>query len=300
MVFTKDRILRGIRLRVCRKIYFDFCPEIDNSILVAGSGRSGTTWLGEIINSRNEFRTIFEPFHPDRVDAWSRYPHRYYIPCLTNDEYILGDALDILSGKIRDRWSATHNTKLWATKRIIKEISMNNSLPYLKTKFPQLKVVFIYRNPFAVAQSRIRLGWHREVDPTVLTDLSVFFNQPILMNDFLHPFADILMDSQLTDLEKEIAFWCAENYIPLNHIEEDAMFLKVSYDKLMQNPLKEFKRVFQFLNLAVPKDLLRVVAIPSTTSTDASKAAAHSKGFNSDGGKCNWILRRFDLAKFLV
>lgn len=298
MVLTKDRIIRAVRLRVCRNVFFDVNTHVRNSILVCGSGRSGTTWLGEMINSRNEFRTVFEPFHPDRVRAWAKYPQRCYLRSTDDDESIFEAASMILSGKIRDAWPSTHNTKFLATKRIIKEISINNSLPYIKTKFPDLKIVFIHRDPFSVARSRLKLGWHRESDPSVVTDLSVFTSQPLLMSDYLHPFKQILLDKTLTDLEKEIAFWCAENYIPLNHMEEDATFLKVSYERLVVDPAREFARVFSFLNLTSPRNIEKKLMIPSTTTSDALRTEGVDKDGQGGLGRSKVILQQFDLLRF--
>ena len=38
-----------------------------SSVFLAGSGRSGTTWLSEIINHRRGYRYVFEPFNPREV-----------------------------------------------------------------------------------------------------------------------------------------------------------------------------------------------------------------------------------------
>ena len=32
-----------------------------------GDGRSGTTWVADIINHDKRYREMFEPFHPNRV-----------------------------------------------------------------------------------------------------------------------------------------------------------------------------------------------------------------------------------------
>ena len=42
-----------------------------SSVFLAGSGRSGTTWLSEIINHRRGYRYVFEPFNPSQRSALS-------------------------------------------------------------------------------------------------------------------------------------------------------------------------------------------------------------------------------------
>jgi len=36
------------------QIYVDKSPSIENTILLCGSGRSGTTWIAEILNNDNQ------------------------------------------------------------------------------------------------------------------------------------------------------------------------------------------------------------------------------------------------------
>jgi len=48
-------------------IFFNPFHKPENTILVAGSGRSGTTWLGDIIGSSAGFLSLFEPFDPRHV-----------------------------------------------------------------------------------------------------------------------------------------------------------------------------------------------------------------------------------------
>jgi hypothetical protein len=48
------------------------------SILLAASGRSGTTWLGNIVAADPNTRIFFEPFDPRRVPAAACLPLRAY------------------------------------------------------------------------------------------------------------------------------------------------------------------------------------------------------------------------------
>ena len=43
------------------QIHFEDNHDYRNTIVLAGSGRGGTTWIAEIINYANEYRFIFEP-----------------------------------------------------------------------------------------------------------------------------------------------------------------------------------------------------------------------------------------------
>ena len=46
------------------------------TVLLAGTGRSGTTWVEKVINHRNRFRVMFEPFHQKKVASISHWSYR--------------------------------------------------------------------------------------------------------------------------------------------------------------------------------------------------------------------------------
>ena len=48
------------------------------TIILAGSARSGTTWLANIIAACRGFGIIFEPFHPREVPEAGNLPSRLY------------------------------------------------------------------------------------------------------------------------------------------------------------------------------------------------------------------------------
>ena len=49
----------------------------DNPLIIAGSGRSGTTWILDVIAESNNLRTVFEPLQPYGVPEAQSYGYRY-------------------------------------------------------------------------------------------------------------------------------------------------------------------------------------------------------------------------------
>jgi len=43
----------------------DLSRWFSSLVFVAGTGRSGTTWLAQLLNANDQFRLIVEPFHPE-------------------------------------------------------------------------------------------------------------------------------------------------------------------------------------------------------------------------------------------
>ena len=74
------------------------------TVFLAGTGRSGTTWVEEIINSQNDFRIMFEPFYSKKIDLLHDWNYRQYLRSDDRREQVFNPATRILSGQIRNKW----------------------------------------------------------------------------------------------------------------------------------------------------------------------------------------------------
>lgn len=155
-----DRGMELLRRKVLRHLLIDR-GDFRQTVLVAGSGRSGTTWVQEIINHRGSYRVVFEPFHPKKIGALSQWKERQYLRPENDSARFLGPAGDILSGRIRNEWVDQHNRRLIAGKRIVKDIRTNLSLRWIKEHFPEVPIVLVLRHPCAVASSQLKGGMGR-------------------------------------------------------------------------------------------------------------------------------------------
>lgn len=270
------RLERGVKLRFFRNLYLDLGNSLEDTVLVAGSGRSGTTWLGDVINYDDSYRTIFEPFNPSRVKTWEPFGSRRYVRPNNADEQLHSTVRRILAGEIRNSWADCHNRAFIATKRIVKEISINNMLGYLEHRFPQIRIVYILRHPFAVAQSRLRLGWDTYPDPTVKTDLSVFTRQQALMDDYLEPFREKLEQAS-SPFAKEVAFWAAENYAPLQQLRGSKSARIVFYEALVLKPQETLPEMMSFVGRSFNERAEKVAIRPSGTSAREATVSDREK-----------------------
>jgi hypothetical protein len=240
-----------------------------HTVLVAGSGRSGTTWLGDVVNFDDSFRVIFEPFNPLRVESWRPFGSRQYQPPDNPDPDLFRAVHTILSGLDRSDWTASHNRCFWARKRVVKEIAINNMLGYIANWFPQVRLVYLLRHPFAVASSRLRHGWHTYPDPTVRTNLDIFLRQPLLMADYLEPFRPMLM-RPMSPFAKEVAFWAAENYVPLQQLRDRVAVKIVHYEDLVLRERETIADVFSHVGRKYDRRLEEMIDRPSGTSGRSS------------------------------
>lgn len=228
--------------------------------MVAGTGRSGTTWLANIINFANDYRVIFEPFNPRKVPEMKSFGYRQYLRPDNIDLVFLRPAVDALLGHIESSWVNKLRTSHSPFDRnLIKDIRANHLLKWLDTRF-EIKIVLLLRHPCAVACSKLKLNWE--------THLDEFLNQEDLVEDFLTPFVSEICGAK-TEFEKHIFLWCIENYVPLKQFKEDEIHL-VFYENLCTQPKLELEKLFPYLGRASSNRALKVAKVPSPTCRPGS------------------------------
>lgn len=240
--------------------FIDYYPSYRASIFVSGTGRSGTTWLADIINYRNEYRYIFEPFHPQRVNVCRNFRYRQYLRPGNRDSAFIEPAKAILSGRARAEWMDSHNNRILSRKRLIKDIRTNQLLKWIHTNFPGLPIVLLLRHPCAVAHSKLQLGWD--------THLDEFLAQETLMEDFLNPFKKEIERAR-DAFDRHLFMWCIENYVPLRQFKKDEVHLAF-YETLCANPHLEVERLFRFLKKPFTDLVLARLHNPSSQSRKQS------------------------------
>lgn len=246
------------RARTLRGIAHLDLHDPAGTVLLAGSGRGGTTWLSQIINHNNTYRDIFEPFSPGKTPAVSHYPEQLYLrPDEAGEDY-RDAAAALLAGRVRGTWTDGHNRKLIARRRLIKDIRLNLMLGWLGTQFPQVKTLLALRHPCAVAHSRLKLGWE--------PPLSALLNQPTLINDYLLPHLPMIqaIASSERRFEQHVLMWCIENLVPLRQLKPGDAHVMM-YEQVCTDFETEVQRLFAFLGRPVPRGIDR----------SAKKVSAH-------------------------
>ena len=227
-----------------------------NSVFLAGSGRSGTTWVAGIINHRNDYRLVFEPFHPGRVDLCDTFRRKQYLRPDDRREEYLGPAREILTGRIRHSWTDRFNTKFVARRRLIKDIRANLLLGWMRANFPGVPIILLLRHPCAVAASRLALGWRDSLSETI--------EQEELVNDFLLPMEDEIRSSR-DAFERHVFSWCIENYVPLRQFGPGEIHLAF-YENFLSCPEDEIQHLFAFLSEDFDGRVYRALRCPSPLS----------------------------------
>jgi hypothetical protein len=257
--------MRKFEKKLLTHLFFD-AGDYRRTVIVAGTGRSGTTWVEEVINSRNDFRIMFEPFHSKKVELLKNWNFRQYLRSNDRRDQFLMPATRILSGRIRNEWIDKYNQKFFSSKRLIKDIRAQLFLHWIKHNFPEIPIILLLRHPCAVANSKFQLKWDTHLDD--------FLKQEDLMDDFLNPFRNE-MENAGNPFDRHIFMWCVENYIPLRQFKENEI-LVIFYENFCINPQQEIETVMRFIGDTFSPEMLDKVTKPSVQSH--KKSAIVSKG----------------------
>jgi len=261
-----------LRSIVRGQLYWDSGGDWRDTVLVAGQGRSGTTWVSEILRSGGGYRAIDEPFHPGRLSITREFKPRQYVRPGERDTRLLDPATRIVSGRVRSPWIDRYNRKLLPRKRIVKETRGNLLLPWLSISFPGMPIVLVIRHPCAVVASQFAL------EPDWQVDLRRFTSQRSLMEDYLEPFGDELEAAATrgSEFERHIFAWCIENLVPLRLLPEGEIHVAY-YENFVTKPLDELTRLFAFLGSEVGDDVFEALQKPShSTRKDSAVVRAEN------------------------
>jgi Sulfotransferase domain len=241
-------------------------------IWVVGDGRSGTTWLSNIINWHGRYREMFEPFHPALVPVMrSLRPFQY-----ARIGSLRGEFRDLVgmvfSGRLRDDRVDSQTRPGLHCGLVVKDIFAHLFATAVLQELRAIKLVLIIRNPVDVALSKLKLrSWWWPEDP------GIFLEQEDLMDDYLHPFAAQIANCSNDFLVRQVMIWAILHYVLLRQRTEHGAHL-VFYETLRTSPERELKRLFEFLQTyplrnGTPRALLDVVKRPSRMSWNGSSEA---------------------------
>ncbi len=250
------------------------------TIIIAGSGRSGTTWVQDSIAEANDLRTLFEPLHPIGVPAGRKFACKYY--AADSDDRELKLFMDqVMSGRYRSLWmnyrirpdrfnffregvpGALYNVRKLLlhfekyrvnkhSRLVVKFIRANLMLPWLVRQY-SVDVLFVVRHPCAVIASRLRLGggdWASQLG------LDRYRGDPVVVRLIQNEFG-VDVRKAFSPVAALTCVWCIENLLPIQWSKEVG-YMVTAYEKLLAEPESEWKKVIGGLDLScIPDDSVR-------------------------------------------
>jgi hypothetical protein len=264
------RLHKWLVYPVCRTLYQDRNRDTRRSMIVAGTGRSGTTWVAKIISSQLACRVMFEPFHARYVPDFHPFHYFHYLQPDCEEPQLYAFCRRVLSGDIHHPWIDREVATLWPQVRLIKEIRANLFLKWINQHFPEVPILFVIRHPCAVVLSRMQLGWADD------DDIAPFLAQNRLVADFLKDKIELVQDAR-TAAQKHALVWCISNLVPLQQFARQDWHV-IFYENLIVQPEVEIPQLFQAVGQTYKQSVFTTLARPSSTVTvDSAVMHGHDK-----------------------
>lgn len=236
--------------------YSDIGSE-NNCIFVAGSGRSGTTWLASILSEIYAYRILFEPFYSlhIQVDGINDFFHHRFID--NGESKYNKDIEFVLKGKYKMKY----RNPLFRTYkgRIVKDICANLFLHIIHEIMPRLPIIFIVRHPCSVVLSRLK---KREWSSEWGLHADIFNNQKLLIDKF---FNGRIYKPQ-NELEDHIITYCFENFYPLKVLKGCDYIYQIYYESLLLDFENQMTKLVDYIE-AFSNQRAKVKSIKSILGT---------------------------------
>lgn len=228
------------------------------TILVTGTYRSGTTWIGAMLTAPGVWH-VHEPFNPNR-GLWDR-ELTYAAPDAPHpgidrfvDRLERGDHSEVVRFSYADRWfSPIRLLPLRPRRVLIKDPSAALMSSYLASR-PNMEVLVVFRHPAGVVGSFRRLGWPTDrMCARLLEDRE-------LMEARLERFAPLIEEAARNrGLFSGTVFYGSINRILWEFLEERPESMRsVSFENLCGDPLERFRDLYDGLDLRYDDKVLEL------------------------------------------
>lgn len=236
--------------------------DLRRTLVIAGTARSGTTWLAELVGSAKGTAIMFEPEHLGNVPEAKAIGFGWH-PCLSpDDRWPAGEVFleRVLKGRVLNAWTTSFMPVSHAVRPrrwVVKFIRANLLLGWLTVRFPIPPPVLILRHPCATVASQRQQGWIVRNPPRA----EAFFR--------MHPHLQGVLDGLTDEWEFHAALWCIETYAPLA-LSRPHPYLLITYEQLVRHGEATLERVFDHWGVGMPAEVRAQVHRPSQTTKAGS------------------------------
>ncbi len=253
--------------------------NIQKPVLITGSHRSGTTWVGKVLKTAPNVFYIHEPLTPNSItrsslffDLW----YQYYIPTsdhsniksvleeLLDGKYYLASVLHFkkklphtdyrnLNGVNDDKFDYKYIK--WRWKTFLDSLGMRGSskmIPLIKDPIAltaaewlyenfQSRNVLLIRHPAAFVSSLKRLDWRFNFEN--------FTRQPEMINRFFSSIRSEIEKPPNDPISEAALVWKCLMIIIADYQKKYPDWIYIRHEDLSINPIKEFEQLCSKLDL---------------------------------------------------
>jgi len=280
---------------------------VKRPILVTGSIRSGTTWVGRMISASPLVGYIHEPFNcwekarslgicSARVPYWFLYvtkeneaPYYRHVKNTLEFRYnLIGGLRGIRSWKdvkrVAREYKTFHMFRARNVRPLVKDPFALLSVEWFASTF-NMDVIILIRHPAAFASSIKRLQWG--------APFWHFLKQPLLMRDYLYPFEAQIREYEKGDhdiIDQAILLWNILYYVVAEYRKRHEQWIFLRHEDISRDPPTHFQDLFARLDLEFSPQVKSVIQEYSAPSNPREVPVewAYALRRNSKSAIWNW------------
>ncbi|MCF6158859.1 MAG: hypothetical protein E3K32_09875 [wastewater metagenome] len=230
-------------------------------IVILGFGRSGTTWLSDVISKKMGGLILFEPFHPSVTNCSSQFAYSH-ISQEKDSKLLEGFLNDVLNKRHKRKWLLRNHIPVsldevtddfqdtvWQECNILgfKEPRASFLISWLQKNF-NAKIVFIVRHPCAVIASiKKRVNFWEEFGWS--QNYKMFLQKTIFSESFhnheIINYIDVVENAR-TDIEKMSVMWSITHSVAIEELERLSIPI-FHYEDFYYAPFLFFRNLFAYI-----------------------------------------------------
>lgn len=248
---------------------------VKKPIILASVERSGSSWLGKILDSNPYTLYKFEPFHPE-FGAIKELPFIIAPGTKAHADHLLeGIArLPTAQSKWLDKKPRFPKRFFYLEKArlVFKTVRSSLRLRWMSEVLESPQIVYILRNPFGYVNS-LKTTATKETFPEY-GDLKKF--EMVRRDPYFGKYFEMFVPDDYASrsiIQRETLFWLLRVGSVLEDFSNSETLKIIIYEDLCQTPLKVIKEVFDFLELEVTrqtKEFIRESTMVCEASTPYS------------------------------
>jgi hypothetical protein len=277
-------------------------------ILITGSHRSGSTWVGKMLALSPQVGYVHEPFNPElKASVCKQVPEYWfqYYDGRTGEEF--GAALE---QALRYKYPFFRNIRAVNSAReaarVVREqlrfcnYRLTNAIPLVKdpialcstewlSQYFEMRVLVTIRHPAAFCSSLKLKGWS--------FDFKNFLNQPMLIEKYMMPYADSIREFSVNNksvIEQSALLWNIFHYLIKQYKESHSDWIFCRHEDLSLNPVQSFKDVYGRLGLEFSPDIEEKIVISTGAHNPVEQEFRKNLTRDSRKNIYNWKKRLSD------
>lgn len=258
-------------------------------ILVSGSHRSGSTWLGRMIDLSDDVGYIHEPFHKVHGISEDLFSRWFFYICKENEDLFKREIENYLNFKyplldkiknaesFRDYGRAARDFSIFTwhhlnrRRPLMKDPISIYSAEWLYYTF-DMDMIILVRHPAAFVGSIKKVEWR--------TGMHNYLDQPLLMRDHLQDFEPEIREHSAKKkdfVDEAILHWNMIHSVILKYQEKHKNWFFVRHEDLSKKPLMKFEEIYRFLNLDYTDAIKKKITSYTTETESPGKLKRNSK-----------------------